>query len=621
MFLGTPDVCDPSPWFNLKAHRYRTCRLTRTMRRRPVSASTGYHVVGAVSPKPDTSDHCSIGSGCQFRLCRNKKRPRLAGLKLAARVVVALLEARRVKPLPITPLIPSKEVFEEWLAGTTYGEERKDELRDAWGSVYTRMCTAGNHASLRAEYQNFVVKLFAKEEHYTKGKQFRGIYARNDPAKVLFGHFISDVEDVVYKWPEFIKKVPIHERPALLKSMFPDGAQAIESDYTSWEAHFHMIVMGIEALIMGMLMSGIKPNLEYFDTWLKAAFKQFMQAKSVKDLAVMEFLDFKKLFQGADPTVLLKLSVFFSATALTNKVKGKRVSMLVHALRMSGEMTTSLLNGLMNLVYFVTIYCASVAKAEIDDPDIYNSVIEVVKREFGMSAKRLCVVEGDDLLGSLRRGVTLNPVWYEHLGLNIKFDVYNCWADASFCGLRCDPESLQIICDVQKALGNFGWVAKRYALTSALHKRKLAKIKALSYAYQYPGCPIINVLSQRVLDDTWDADISRLLSSSDAYGGKWWQRSLEKYVRAMDKRSSVPFEEPTARTRALFAEVNGVPVEAQLAAEDYIRNSPEPDGLYLTDWIKFEPDQCMNYRFLVRRTCGESIQLAASSGGENRLVE
>lgn len=629
--IPIPEMVPASPHFEFRTTEEGQDSMDwayerRDVYRRPVSSSTGLHTKRAASPKPDVPDQPSLGSGGQYRLCRNKELITARGLSLAARTVAVLIASRKAEVFPETRLVPSEEELESWLKKTTYGDGRKEELRAERENVGLGMVGEGDNATKRRNMQNFVIKMFAKEEHYTQYKHFRGIYARNDPSKVLFGHWVSKVEKVVYKWPEFIKKVPIHERPELLSKMFPEGAEAAESDYSSWEGHFNILMMALEKLIFGIIMTGIDPDLEYFDRWVTKNHKIFRGAKELSDLIKIKPIKTAKLFPGIGekrPDVELLLDVFFDhATSTVNHCSGKRVSMLCHCLRMSGEMTTSVLNGLMNLVFYYTIAAAS--NAELDP----NKRGNYTEREYAifedallalLARGRNAVVEGDDLLARLLKGDRYDETWYKVLGLKVKFERFSHWSHASFCGMRCDPESLQIICDIRKVLGTYGWVAKRYATTSTVFKKKLAKVKALSYAYQYPGCPILNVLAHKTLEWTKDLNVKRLLTYEDAYGGKWKYRHVYKHVRKMYESGKVPFEEPTQSTRDLFAKINGVSVEQQLAAEEYLMSIDEyPDGLDLLDYIDFESDvnggadQIHFWNNYVFKGCGDPRILASS---------
>lgn len=87
-------------------------------------------------------------------------------------------------------------------------------------------------------------KSFIKEETYPEPKHYRTINSRSDQAKLTFGPILKPVEKEVFKFPYFIKYIPVPERPGFLFNLlFRPGAKYLISDYTAYESHFTEKVM------------------------------------------------------------------------------------------------------------------------------------------------------------------------------------------------------------------------------------------------------------------------------------------------------------------------------------------------------------------------------------------
>lgn len=119
--------------------------------------------------------------------------------------------------------------FEEWLEGTSYNEQRKNQLRAAHDEL-----RGGRPTRRQASH----IDSFVKSESYPTYKHARMINSRSDAFKVFSGPMIKAVEQVVYELPEFIKHVPVPERPARVMSLFNPGCIYYATDFTAFESHF-----------------------------------------------------------------------------------------------------------------------------------------------------------------------------------------------------------------------------------------------------------------------------------------------------------------------------------------------------------------------------------------------
>lgn len=156
------------------------------------------------------------------------------------------------------------------------------------------------------------VKCFVKDETYGEFKFPRGIYSRTDHAKCLFGPLVQSVSNQLFKLNWFIKKVPVVDRPKVIyDTLYEPGAKYVFTDYTSFEAHFH-----------ALLMDACENELFKFMT------KLLPDARAVADLMA-------------------------STKTGCNHLVFKTFSALLKACRMSGEMDTSTSNGFTNLMLYL----------------------------------------------------------------------------------------------------------------------------------------------------------------------------------------------------------------------------------------------------------------------------
>lgn len=269
--------------------------------RPPVSMSKVDHIP-ALPPKPDNTDPESLLLGVAKRMAYAPP-PYNRRLRRKFRKFVRKWCETNLTPLP-TDLDFD---FEEWLTHTNYSEGRKEEIRLA------RKNMVGENGEIDFDRaRNYIVKLFTKEEYYPEYKHHRGIYAREDAAKALFGPFFHYVEEQVFKLPYFIKKVPKKDRPAYIAEFMLDAALKYQAtDYTSFESHFTTDMM--------------------------------------RDC---EFILYRYMAMN-NPKAILLVRLMFLILPATNRVVNKYFTLWVDAKRQSGEMNTSLGNGFSNLMFLL----------------------------------------------------------------------------------------------------------------------------------------------------------------------------------------------------------------------------------------------------------------------------
>lgn len=377
--------------------------------------------------------------------------------------------------------------FDEWLDSTNYSESRKIELRDARNLL--EGITLGDLTEDGVKMYTRV-KSFIKDEHYQAFKHSRGIYARVDEFKVLYGRFIKSMEEIVYETPYFIKHIPVSDRPKFISDRFGGASKWFSSDFTSFESHS---VQEILDNLVGQVYYNILGHLPEWD----------------------EFAFLFGIIKG------------------TNTLYFKDFKMKVDAKKCSGEMDTSLSNGLLNFLMLSWI-------AECE----------------GLSGFDLCV-EGDDSIGTFD-SIGDKEIDFEKYGCLLKFELHDRLGSASFCGLMFS-DSLQSIGDsfrhIARMCGKQKYVSAGDRVLNAL-----ARAKAMCLLYQYPNCPILAAYCEYVLRVTRGYDVRRFLYD-DTYKIDIFEKALAAKVY---KRGVINDD-----TRILYEQIFNITVQHQLEIEHY----------------------------------------------------
>lgn len=132
----------------------------------------------------------------------------------------------------ITPYEGTRDpvaLFEWWLDQTDYTEDRKDQLRTI---------AEKQHYGPPSRKVASKVKSFIKLESYDEPKEARWINSRIDEFKAFAGPYFKIVENILFARPEFIKHIPVPDRPALISAMKKAGLRYFSTDFTAYESHF-----------------------------------------------------------------------------------------------------------------------------------------------------------------------------------------------------------------------------------------------------------------------------------------------------------------------------------------------------------------------------------------------
>jgi hypothetical protein len=408
-----------------------------------------------------------------------------------------------------------------WLEHTNYTEARKKELLEQLVD-WTKFSTKRGEKD-----RKLVNKSFVKTEFYPEIKELRCINGRTDAFKVRVGPIFKLIEKEIFKLTPFIKKVPVSDRAKYVNDLLNKPERKfMETDYSSFEALFTKEIMeAVEFQVYNELTKELPEHEQFMD-------------------------------------------LIRTALLGTNVSQFKEFTTKVEATRMSGEMNTSLGNGLSN--WLIMKYVA------------YRSKIKIK-----------CVIEGDDGLISIPTSSNLKMKYFEKLGLVIKFDVYDDIQQTSFCGLTFDMLNNSIITEPIGAMIKFFWLNGRYIQASDLKLDILMRAKSLSYLYSYSQCPILRELAEygmRMTNHISTKQIEEVYSTKnfDLY-------TREKMTEAL--LAKVPEKNILPTTRLIMEKKFGISISDQLLIEEKLASKNDVE---LIDLGQFRPDLKFVYDKYVR---------------------
>jgi len=473
--------------------------------------SLGCHVEGAALPVPDVNYAPDQASGVVKRVAARMPKINRTVLRKFKRFV------RRWMCKNLSEhVFKNDEMFEfdDWISQAPYPDYRKKELK----KVYV---------NCKLNKVKKSVKCFIKDENYVEYKHMRGIYSRDDDYKVRVGPFFKKLGDVIFSLPWFIKKIPVNDRPMALLNKFKDSKNIFCTDFSQFEATFVKELMSVELMIYRFML------------------KDHPLQKEICDLIVSGMMSMNYLeFHTWKCRVMCK--------------------------RMSGEMSTSVSNGMMNLL-----------------------ITQFLLEEKG-NKNFDCFIEGDDCISSYDVAPPTSED-YKSLGGVIKIERPNNLCEASFCGQIFDPVDLDNVANPVEALVSFGWTGRSYLTASNKAINNLIRVKSLSLLYEYSGCPILRSLALyglRVTNDVSIAELNKWINkqSVTTYVREQWIELLENFDSNKVFENTVKFN-----TRKLVEYKFGIDVQHQLAIEEYLNNKNDISPIKLDILSKFFNKDWLDY--------------------------
>jgi hypothetical protein len=427
---------------------------------------------------------------------------------------------------------------ENWLNNTSYTEKEKQKFRELDDKI---------NGLMKRKY--LMAKCFMKEEYYESIiKEGRGIFSRSDEVKILIGPIIKQIENHQYMNKNFIKHVPVSERPSYIFDWLHKTGDVGESDYTAFESHFD------------------KEMMELVDF----SFYDYM-TKNIHDTRK----EIVHEFSGVNDLWFKDFKVKLKAT------------------RLSGEMTTSSFNGFANFLFlqFVACYCHSYFIKTGKRLQSFEEIDFMITDSELSNLQIPCVVEGDDGLARYWFGLP-NDKLYEECGLKMKLKLHNSLSTASFCGIVFDEDTKESLTNPIKHLIKTGWLSSRYVNAKISKRKMLIRAKAFSLVHQFPNCPILRSFGNYILRHTKHMHSAMIHYIQNT---KFLDR-YEKELFLTYANKNLPEEkEITVGSRMVVESVYNVPIEIQLNIERYFDTCKELKEIPTDLILDIVPLDCIIY--------------------------
>jgi hypothetical protein len=349
-------------------------------------------------------------------------------------------------------------------------------------------------------------------------KWARWINARSDRYKAWIGPVVSALEKLVYGIPEFIKKVPADQRAKLIIDLIdPLTGKLIATDWTNFEATHGPIVMRAVVTTVYLYLTSRNP------------------------LARERIMEHLRVRTGTQRLTQREFTIH-----------------LYWAILLSGEMDTSLNNGLFNLV--TAYYSAWVKSGRTLD----------LTRQYGF-------VEGDDGLFKFPEQCVPVSADYTKFGGKCVVDHPDSIHTASFCGNVVDPDNLVLITDPLKFLHNLPYVGKKDLRSGEKRTSMILLSKAMSGAHSYNGAPVISPICWHIIRrfSRYLPLMDQFLLETNHLGVFHREEALSAlaYVRTHGERL------PTMTSRVFMERVFKLSANEQFRLEHTIPAVPD-DGFY-----------------------------------------
>lgn len=407
---------------NAKVLHYRNLEFAQ----KPIAVSLSCHLKRVALPRCDLNHGPTTLAGVAKRAASQHPIP-LAGEIDKLKKFTLDWCTKNLTPLPADTDLR----VETWLNKTNYPLWRKKELLDKYYKIVNIK-----------EKKYTKLKCFNKWESYPDYKHARGIYSRTDEFKTLVGPIFKAIEEVVYKLPEFIKHVPIKDRPEYISELLGCETDLRNTDYTSYESQLNKAIQQATEQVMYIYMT---QNLPCFEE-----FMYYLNVLTDEQYCVFKFFD-----------------------------------IILECFRASGEMCTSLGNGFTNKIVFKYL-CSKKGdnnpKHVVEGDDgLGKTSADLTPQDYadlGMTIK----MEKVDLSRASFCGIVFDPIDKANIT-----DPREILADFGWCDpkyLRSTPHKKRILlrckslslahqypgCPIIVSLANYGLRMTRNVNRQALHK-------------------------------------------------------------------------------------------------------------------------------------------------------
>lgn len=431
----------------------------------------------------DRHDSMTLKAAVIKRLFRDHPPPsdvHLDGMEeLGKKVAVELLD-------PCPPLTEEQR-WQIWIS-------QKRKSYSAYRISQLARCRQRNHFNHPTLGRAQKVAIHVKDESYMlSDKAPRAIMARNDYVKCWYGPIVHQMELKIWNLtlngkPVFVKHLNTQQKAALILSNSSFGRYIYEIDFSAFESQI------IDEVMMSIEFGVIE--------WLT----QYMLDEEQVNF-IESFLTMQQKLKSRD---------------------GFRA--LCYALRMSGEMDTSVMNSWVNFI--VVSYVAMKSEALMQP-----------------------LFEGDD--GLVATDKPLDGTLFAKCGFTVKLVPREQFYLASFCGMYVSTDG-NVIREPQKVLVSFGWTNRMVYASDTVHM-ELLRCKSLSLLSDLPRCPILTALALKGLALTSEYSVRKSVIESLKDG--YHEYHFEPETEVIDHTISM-------QTRVCFAHLFGISVDVQLKCEE-----------------------------------------------------
>ncbi len=333
----------------------------------------------------------------------------------------------------------------------------------------------------------------ASGEQTNRPKPARWINPQSDTFLVTFGPLLHALEVLIFTHPCFVKYLTPTEKARSIASLVGD---LLGTDFTSFEsAHCASMWFMFFAALLPMVQRALVRDYAY--------------------LPAEAWTWYIHIVASVNRCGIVSLKLFIA---------------VISRLR-SGDPGTSLFNTLLNFCLLCFAYWKTFGRV----PDY----------------ARLLRVDGDD--GKI--AAAINLAFLRGLGVTVKPDVRLWPRSPPFCSAWGVEGAL-----IYEPLGRimrFFWLRRRHIQMRRGKQLALLWARALSMSYECSGCPLLGVLSHRVLD----------LLPQPRRRDDFWMRHLGSYEYTLFKRATRPPLHISPAAREMMAVQLNIDVDTQLACE------------------------------------------------------
>lgn len=509
---------------------------------RKITAVTNYNVYKCMSPIPDTNDANNVREGFMKRIGCAVPEPDDSVKMLLPMYVDHFINHYNLDG-KITEML--SEEIEKYMNWETYKETLRynparlrqlEKIRQEVDILNTFDFSDCKEGRLLKE-------LWTKIEAHVKWESYKGemkyarlIFARVDWFKTFYGSYAKVMQKCLYLCLEQFccTNLPVKDLPKHMVEKYSLCSLILSTDFSAFESHNYPWVMYNIFWKFMVRMWGYEFDVELFVSM--------------------------KILTG------------------TNIIENTFVFCKVDAKVMSGEVWTSIINWITNLIFiFFIVECEGFA---YETGFFSHSFAFKFFRGVRMPPKWTTIVftaAGDDGMTGL---IYLSWIDYSCLnkssylffyGVNLKLEMKDSIAGSGFLSKLYSENDMNTLCDPIKQLAK-GILPIKYANAKVGVKKALARARAMSLLYEFGGCPVVASYALAVIRCTRNVQMKRaliLMQQDDWYSFDKVAEAIEWYDSEVKGKYDSWKVEIGEESRLIIEDNFGIPVCTQRYMEEY----------------------------------------------------